>query len=92
MTSPSRSPRPLAVVLPTFATFDFAAFPTVSSLTFLLVGIAGALLRVVQRRGGRRAARPLRHRLSDRRPATAAGLGPASAPRVHGSAQQRRER
>lgn len=37
----------LAVVFPTFATFDFTAFPTVTSLAFLLVGIAAALLRVV---------------------------------------------
>ena len=37
----------MAVVFPTFATFDFTAFPTVTTLTFLLVGIAGALLRVV---------------------------------------------
>jgi O-antigen ligase len=38
----------VAVVLPTFATFDFQAFPTVSALLFLLVGIAAALLRVVR--------------------------------------------
>jgi O-antigen ligase len=37
----------LAVVLPSFATFDFAAFSTVSALAFLLAGAAGALLRVV---------------------------------------------
>jgi O-antigen ligase len=37
----------LVVIVPTFATFDFAAFATVSSLAFLLVGIAGALLRIV---------------------------------------------
>jgi O-antigen ligase len=38
----------VAVVLPTFATFDFQAFPTVTALLFLLVGIAAALLRVVR--------------------------------------------
>jgi O-antigen ligase len=37
----------LAVVFPTFATFDFTAFPKVTTLTFVLVGFAGALLRVV---------------------------------------------
>jgi O-antigen ligase len=37
----------LAVVLPTYATFDFGAFATISSLMFLLVGMAAALLRVV---------------------------------------------
>jgi O-antigen ligase len=37
----------LAVVLPTYATFDFGAFTTVSSLLFLLVGTAAALLRIV---------------------------------------------
>ncbi|HEX5089020.1 MAG TPA: O-antigen ligase family protein [Nocardioides sp.] len=37
----------IAVVLPTWATFDFLAFPTVSALAFLVAGIAGALLRVV---------------------------------------------
>ena len=37
----------LVVVLPTYATFDFGAFTTVSSLLFLLVGIAAALLRIV---------------------------------------------
>jgi hypothetical protein len=37
----------LAVVLPTYATFDFGAFTTVSSLLFVLVGIAAALLRIV---------------------------------------------
>ena len=37
----------IAVVLPTFATFDFMAFPTVASFLFLLVGIAAALLRLV---------------------------------------------
>jgi len=37
----------LVVVLPTFATFDFQAFPTVSGLAFLLVGACGALLRIV---------------------------------------------
>lgn len=38
----------IAVVLPTFATFDFLSFPTVSALLFLLVGIVGALLRIVR--------------------------------------------
>jgi hypothetical protein len=38
----------LAAVLPTYATFDFTAFATVSALLFLLVGIAAALLRVVR--------------------------------------------
>lgn len=38
----------LAVVLPTFATFDFLSFPTVACLLFLLVGIAAALLRIVR--------------------------------------------
>lgn len=37
----------ILVILPTMATFDFAAFPTVTSLAFLLMGIAGALLRLV---------------------------------------------
>jgi O-antigen ligase len=37
----------VAVVLPTCATFDFLAFPTVSAFLFLLVGIAAALLRLV---------------------------------------------
>jgi O-antigen ligase len=37
----------LVVVLPTYATFDFGAFATVSSLLFLLVGVAAALLRTV---------------------------------------------
>jgi O-Antigen ligase len=37
----------VAVVFPTFATFDFAAFPAVRSLTFLLAGVAAALLRTV---------------------------------------------
>ena len=37
----------VAIIFPTFATFDFTAFPTVTSLTFLLVGMAGALLRIV---------------------------------------------
>jgi len=36
-----------AVVLPTFATFDFGAFATVSAMLFLLVGAAAALLRIV---------------------------------------------
>ena len=44
-------------MLPTFATFDFASFATVTSLMFLLVGMAGALLRIVCR-GGRRATDP----------------------------------
>jgi O-antigen ligase len=39
----------LAVVFPSFATFDFAAFATVSTLTFVLVGMASALLRIVTR-------------------------------------------
>ena len=38
----------VAVVLPTCATFDFGAFPMVSSLLFLLVGVAAALLRIVR--------------------------------------------
>jgi O-antigen ligase len=38
----------VVVVFPTFATFDFLAFPTVSALAFLLAGIAAALLRVVK--------------------------------------------
>lgn len=38
----------LAIVLPAFATFDFLAFKTVSSLMFLTVGLAGALLRIVR--------------------------------------------
>jgi O-antigen ligase len=38
----------IAVVLPTCATFDFLAFPTVSAMLFLLVGIAAALLRIVR--------------------------------------------
>ncbi len=37
----------VAVILPTCATFDFLAFPTVSAMAFLLVGICGALLRIV---------------------------------------------
>ena len=37
----------VAVILPTWATFDFAAFPTVSALMFVLIGIAAALLRIV---------------------------------------------
>ena len=41
-----------------------------------------------QRRGGRRAARPQRHRLTDRR-SSPTRLGLAPPPRVHGSAQQR---
>lgn len=39
----------LAVVFPTFATFDFMSLATVASLTFLLVGLSGALLRIVLR-------------------------------------------
>jgi O-antigen ligase len=38
----------LVVIFPTFATFDFQAFPTVSATAFLLAGIAGALLRVAR--------------------------------------------
>lgn len=38
----------IIVIFPAFATFDFAAFPTVTSLAFLLAGVAGALLRVVR--------------------------------------------
>jgi O-antigen ligase len=38
----------LMVILPTFATFDFAAFPHVSATAFLLAGMSGALLRVVR--------------------------------------------
>ena len=86
----------LAVILPTFATFDFVAFPTVSSLAFLLVGIAAALLRIVSRRGGRRTARPLRHRLTavGRSPAGVypSSALPATAPRVHRSSEQGRDR
>ncbi len=37
----------LVVIFPTFATFDFAAFPTVSAMAMLLVGLSGALLRIV---------------------------------------------
>ena len=37
----------LAAVLPTYATFDFHGFATVSSLSYLLVGISAALLRAV---------------------------------------------
>ena len=40
----------LTAVLPTFATFDFAAFATVNSTMFLLAGISGALLRAVRPR------------------------------------------
>lgn len=36
------------VVFPSFATFDFTAFPTVTALAFLLAGICGAVLRVVE--------------------------------------------
>ncbi|MBA2954226.1 hypothetical protein GON03_07825 [Nocardioides sp. MAH-18] len=38
----------LAAVLPTYATFDFHGFATVSSLSYLLVGISAALLRAVR--------------------------------------------
>jgi len=38
----------LVVVFPTFATFDFAAFPSVCTMAFLAVGLSGALLRVVR--------------------------------------------
>jgi O-antigen ligase len=38
----------LFVIFPSFATFDFLAFPTVSATAFLLAGIAGALLRVAK--------------------------------------------
>lgn len=38
----------VAVVLPTCATFDFLAFPTVSAMAFLLAGFCGALLRIVR--------------------------------------------
>jgi O-antigen ligase len=38
----------LVVVFPTFATFDFQAFPTVSATAFLLAGVAGALLRLAK--------------------------------------------
>lgn len=38
----------LAVVPPVYATFDFGSFAAVSSLMFLVAGIAGALLRIVQ--------------------------------------------
>lgn len=38
----------LTAVLPTYATFDFAAFATVNALMFLLAGIAGALLRAAR--------------------------------------------
>jgi O-antigen ligase len=38
----------LLVIFPTFATFDFAAFPDVSATAFLLAGMSGALLRVVR--------------------------------------------
>ena len=37
----------VAVVLPTFGTFDFMAFPMVSATLFLLVGACAALLRIV---------------------------------------------
>jgi O-antigen ligase len=39
----------LVVIFPAFGTFDFAAFPTVTSLSFLLAGLAGALLRAAKR-------------------------------------------
>lgn len=35
----------LVVIFPAFGTFDFVAFPTVTTLAFLLAGLAGALLR-----------------------------------------------
>lgn len=35
------------VVFPTFATFDFMSLATVASMSFLLVGICGSLLRIV---------------------------------------------
>ncbi|HEU5035715.1 MAG TPA: O-antigen ligase family protein [Nocardioides sp.] len=38
----------LIVVFPTFATFDFLGFPTITAAAFVLVGISGALLRVVK--------------------------------------------
>jgi len=38
----------LFVIFPSFATFDFLAFPTISATAFLLAGIAGALLRVAK--------------------------------------------
>jgi O-antigen ligase len=38
----------LCVILPTFGTFDFQAFPVVSATAFLLAGLSGALLRVVR--------------------------------------------
>ena len=37
----------IVVVLPTCATFDFLAYVIVTSLMFLLVGVAAALLRIV---------------------------------------------
>ena len=37
----------LLAILPTYATFDFTAFATVTSLAWLLLGTAGALLRIV---------------------------------------------
>jgi len=38
----------LSAVLPSYATFDFHAFADVSALSYLLVGISGALLRIVR--------------------------------------------
>jgi O-antigen ligase len=38
----------VAAILPTYATFDFASFPTVTALAFLLFGVAGAFLRIVK--------------------------------------------
>ncbi|MEO5663223.1 MAG: O-antigen ligase family protein [Nocardioides sp.] len=38
----------ITAMLPTYATFDFAACATVSSLSFLLIGMSGALLRIVR--------------------------------------------
>jgi O-antigen ligase len=37
----------LLVILPTWATFDFGAFATVTALSYLLAGTCGALLRIV---------------------------------------------
>lgn len=38
----------LAAIVPTYATFDFGAFVTVSSFSFVVVGLCGALLRIVR--------------------------------------------
>ena len=86
--------RVAGVVFPTFATFDFTAFPTVTSLAFLLVGMAAALLRVVMPSGGR-AARSLRHRLTAIVAGSRTGryCGPGvGAASVHGPPQQWRDR